>query len=166
LLDPGTGRLVEDSEQAAGPLPRPESGPPQRRDAGDGLRPGHDVQEPTGDAQADALGLGDGGEFVLLLGGDLDGTIQPLPEGLDLGLLLGEVALKVIDPGSGRGTVHGLGDLVGLAVERLPRLIAVVGQLGDIAVSSAENREGTGDSLRDRGHWSLAPSRPIDGSRP
>jgi hypothetical protein len=110
------------------------------------------VQEPAGDAQADALGLGDDGELVLLLGGDLDGAPQPLAEGLDLGLLLGEVALKLVDPGSGRGAVHGVGDLLGLAVERLPRLIALVGQPGDVAVSSAEDREGTGDSLRDRGH--------------
>jgi hypothetical protein len=110
------------------------------------------VQESAGDAQTDALGLGDGGELVLLVGGDLDGAIQPLAEGLNLGLLRGEVPLKLVDPGSGRSTVHGLGDLLGLAVERLARLIAVVGQLGDVAISAAENREGTGDSLRDRGH--------------
>jgi hypothetical protein len=152
LLDPGPGGLIEDPEQAAGPLPRPEGRPPQRRDAGDGLRPGHDVQEPTGDTQADPLGLGDGGELVLRVGGDLDGAIQPLPKGLDLGLLLGEVPLKLVDPSLGRGTVDGLDDLLGLAVERLARLIALMGQLGDVAVSPAEDREGTGDSLRDRGH--------------
>ena len=87
---------------------------------GSGSRPRHDPQQPPGHAQADPLGLGDGGELVLLVGGDLDGVFQPLLEGLDLGLLLGELLLKVVDPGLGRGAVHGVGDLFGLAVERLP----------------------------------------------
>ena len=41
-------------------------------------------------------------------------------EGVDLGLPLGELSLKFVDPGLGRGAVDGLGDLLGLAVERLP----------------------------------------------
>src|SRR4051794_6322148 len=69
LLDLGPGGLIEHPEQATGPIPRPEGRPPQRRDARDGLRPGDDSQEPTGDAQADALGLGDDGELVLLVAG-------------------------------------------------------------------------------------------------
>ena len=84
------------------------------------LGPVHDPQQPPGHAQADPLGLGDGGELVLLVGGDLDGVFQPLLEGLDLGPLLGELPLKLVDPGLGRGAVHGVGDLLGLAVERLP----------------------------------------------
>ncbi len=84
------------------------------------LDPVHDPQQPPGHAQADPLGLGDGGELVLLVGGDLDGVLQPLLEGLDLGLLLGELPLKLVDAGLGRGAVHGLDDLLGLAVERLP----------------------------------------------
>ena len=56
---------------------------------------------------------------MLLVGGDLDGVFQPLFEGLDLGLPLGELPLKFVDLGLGRGAVDGLGDLFGLAIERL-----------------------------------------------
>ena len=56
---------------------------------------------------------------MLLVGGDLDGVLQPLLKGLVLGLLAGELPLEFVDAGLGRGTVHGVGDLLGLAVERL-----------------------------------------------
>jgi len=119
LLDPGAGRLVEDFEQAAGPLASLESRPPQGRDAGSGCRSLHDPQEPPGHAQAHPFGLGDGGELVLLVGGDLDGVTEPFLEGLNLGLPLGELLLQFVDAGLGRSAVHGESDLLGLAVERL-----------------------------------------------
>jgi hypothetical protein len=97
-----------------------EGGPPQRRHTRGALRPGHDVQEPSCDAEADPLGLGDGGELVVLLGGDLDGVVEAFPEGLDHGLVVGEFSLEFVDPGFGGGAADGLDDLVGLAVERLP----------------------------------------------
>jgi hypothetical protein len=75
-----------------------------------------------------------------------------LSEGLDFGPLLGELSLKLVDPGFGRDAVHGVDDPLGLAVERLSRLITVAGHLGDIAVPAAEDRESAGDALRDRGH--------------
>ena len=65
---------------------------------------------------------------------------QPLLEGLDLGLPLGELSLQFVDAGLRRGAVHGLGDLFGLAVERLPRLLTVLGHLGDIAVLDRRGR--------------------------
>jgi hypothetical protein len=77
------------------------------------------VQEPAGDAEADPLGLGDDGELALLLGGDLDGVTEPLPEDTDLGQLVGELLLEFVDAGLGCGAVHGVGNLPGLAVERL-----------------------------------------------
>lgn len=77
------------------------------------------MQEPACDAEADALGLGNDGELALLLGGDLDGDSEPLLEGLDLGPLFGELLLEFVDAGPGCGAVHGVGDLSGLAVERL-----------------------------------------------
>jgi hypothetical protein len=95
-------------------------GASQGRHAGDGLRAGHDPEEPAGDTQADPLGLGDGGELAMRVGGDLDGVVEPLPEGLDLGPVLGELPLKLVDPGFGCGAVDGRDDLVGLTVERLP----------------------------------------------
>jgi hypothetical protein len=166
LLDPGPGRLVEDLEQGPGVLSGLEGRPPQRRHAGDRLRSGHDVQEPAGDAQADALGLGDGGELVLLLAGDLHGVFESLLKGLDLGLAAGELLLEFVDAGPGGVSFDGLGDLLGLTVERLAGLVAIFGHPGDVAVSAAEDGEGAGDTLGDRGHWGLAPSRPVEGSRP
>ena len=57
---------------------------------------------------------------MLLVGGDLDGEFQPRLEGLDLGLPLGELPPKLVDLGLRHAAVHGLGDLLGLAIERLP----------------------------------------------
>ena len=86
LLDLGPGRLVEHREQRTGLRSGLQGHPPQRRDAPTAPRPRQDPQQPPGHAQADPLGLGDGGELVLLVGGDLDGMSQPLLEGLNLGL--------------------------------------------------------------------------------
>ncbi len=155
MFDPGPGRLVEDPEQGAGPPAGLAGRPPQRRDAGDGLRSGHDVQEPAGDAEADPLRLGDGSELVLLVGSDLDGSPQPRAEGPILGLLVGEAAPQFLDAGFGRDAVHGLDDLLGLTVERLSGLLTVLGHLGDVAVPAAEDGEGGGDALGDRGHGDL-----------
>ncbi len=152
LLDLGPCRLIEHPEQAAGVFGGLESRPSQGRHAGDRHRPGHDEQEPAGDPQADPLGLGDGGEFVLLLTGDLDGLLQPQAEGPILGLPVGQTSPQFLDPGLGDGAVDGLDDLLGLTVERLPGLITLLGHLGHVAVSTAENGEGGGDALRDRGH--------------
>jgi hypothetical protein len=110
------------------------------------------LQESPGHAEADALGLGDDGELGLLLGGDLAGELQPLPEGLNFSVSLGELSVKPVDPGLDRNAIDGLDDLPGLAIERLPRLIALLGHRGDVAVSAAEDGEGGGDTLRDRGH--------------
>ena len=56
-----------------------------------------------------------------LVGGDLDGVREPLFEGLDLGLLQGESVLELVDLGLGLGlgAGDGVGDLLGLAIERL-----------------------------------------------
>ena len=117
MLDLGPGRLVEDLKQTAGVLSGLEGDASEGRHAGDAHRRHHDLQEPPGDAQANPLGLGDGGELAMRVGGDLDGVVEPLLEGLDLGPVLGEFESKLVDPGFGRGAVD---DLAGLAVERLP----------------------------------------------
>ena len=111
LLDPGPGRLIEDLEQGPGVPAGLEGRPPQRRHAGHRLRSGHDLQEPAGDAEADPLGLGDGGELVLRVAGDLHGTPQPLAEGPILGLLVGQASPQFLGPGLGRGAIDGLDDL-------------------------------------------------------
>jgi hypothetical protein len=166
LLDPGPCHLVEDTEQGPGVLTGLEGRPSQRRHAGDRHRSGHDLQEPAGDAEADALGLGDRGELVPLLAADLHGVLQPPAEGPILGVTVGELSPEFVDPSFGRGAVDGLYDLLGLTVERLAGLIAILGHLGDVAVSAAKDGEGAGDTLGDRGHWRLVPSRPVEESRP
>jgi hypothetical protein len=124
------------------------------------------VQEAAGDAEADPLSLGEGGEFLLLVAGDLHGVLESPLKGLDLGLAAGELLLEFVDASPGGGAVDGLDDLLGLAVERLAGLVAFVGHLGDVAVSTAEDGEGAGNTLGDRRHRGLAPSRPVEGSRP
>lgn len=152
LLDRGPGLLVEHLEQLAGAFARLQGRPSQRRHARGGVRPRHDLQEAPGGTQTDPLGLGDSGELILFVGGDLHGVLQPLSEGLDLSVLLGELPLKVVDAGLGRGAVHGVDDLLGLAIERLPRLLPIPRHLGDVTVSAAQDGEGAGDALRDRAH--------------
>jgi hypothetical protein len=166
LLDAGPGHLVEDLEQGAGAPAGLEGRPPQRGDAGHRHRSGHDAQQPAGDAEADPLGLGDGGELLLRVAGDLHRPLQPLAEGPILGLLVGELSPEVVDPSFGRRAVDGLDDLLGLTVERLAGLAAIVGHRGDVAVSAAEDGEGAGDTLGEGGHRRLAPSRQIEGLRP
>jgi len=78
-----------------------------------------------------------------------------------VGRLPGELPLEFVDAGLDCGSVDSIGDLTGLAVKRLPRLLAVVRHLGDVAVSAAEDDKGAGDPLRDCGHG--APS--IDANR-
>jgi hypothetical protein len=166
LLDPGPGGLVEDLEQPPGVPAGLEGRPSQRRHTRHRLRSGHDLQEPAGHAEADPLGLGDRGELVVRVAGDLDGPLQPLAEGPILGLLVGQASLQLLDPGLGRGAIDGLDDPLGLTVERLAGLVAIFGHPGDLAVSAAKDGEGAGDTLGDRGHRGLAPSRPVEGSRP
>jgi len=57
---------------------------------------------------------------VLLVGSDLDRVFQPLLEGLDFRLLRDDLQLLLVDASLSRGAVHGVGDLFGLAVQRLP----------------------------------------------
>jgi hypothetical protein len=66
------------------------------------------------------LGLGNGGELLLLVGGDLDGVLEPLAKNLVLGLTFGELLLEFVDAGLSHSAVYGVSDLLGLAVERLP----------------------------------------------
>jgi hypothetical protein len=152
VFDLGPRPLVEHLEQGAGPHTGLQGGASQGGHTRGGSRPRYDPQQPSGDAQADPLGLGDGGELVLFFGGDLHSVLQPLVKGLILRLLLGQLPLKFVDAGLGGGPVQGINDVIGLTVERLPRLLTLLSHLGDIAVSTAEDGEGTGNALRDRGH--------------
>ena len=92
----------------ARPHARLQGRPSQGGNARGDFRPRsfHDLQEPPSHAQADPLGLGDGGELVLFLGGDLHGVLEPLVKGVMFRLLRGQVPLKVVDPGLGSGPVQ------------------------------------------------------------
>lgn len=152
LLDLGPGRVVEHAKQEAGPLAGREGGPSQRRHARGRLRSGHDVEESAGDAEADPLGLGDGGELLLHVAGDLHGPLQASAKGLILDLAVGQLSPEVVDASFGGRAIDGLDDLGGLAVERLAGLLTVLGHRGHLAVPTAEDGEGASNPLGDGGH--------------
>ena len=152
MSHPGPGRFVEDRREGPGLLAGLEGGASRCRHAGDQLRSGHDEQEPTGDAKADPLGLGDGGELILHVASDLHGPLQAAAKRPILGVAVGELLPEAVEPSFGRRAIEGLDDLLGLAIERLAGLVTVLGHRGHVAVSAAEDGEGRGDALGDRGH--------------
>jgi hypothetical protein len=79
-------------------------------------------------------------------------VLQSGAQGPILGLLVGQASPQLLDPGLGRGAIDSLDDLPSLTVERLAGLLAIVGHLGDVAVSAAQDGEGAGDTLGDGGH--------------
>ena len=129
-----------------------ERRPPQRRHARGRLRSGHDVEESAGDSEADPLGLGDGGELLLHVAGDLHDSLQAAAKGLIFGLAVGELLPEIVDPSLGRRAIDSRDNLLGLAVERLAGLVTVLGHRGHVAVPAAEDGEGTGNPLGDREH--------------
>ena len=152
MFDAGPRHLVEDLQQGAGVLAGLERGPSQGGDAGCGAGALDDLQEATGDAEADALGLGDSGEVVVQLRREEDGVLESVVECLDLGVLAVELFLKLGDASLGGIAIQGLDDVLGLAIEGLSRLLALLGHGGDVTVSAAQDSEGRGDPLSDRGH--------------
>jgi hypothetical protein len=152
LFDPRPGRLVEDLEQGPGVPTALVGRPSQGRHAGHRLRSGHDLQEPAGDAEADTLGLSNRGKLFLLVAGDLYGVLQPRAQGPILGLLVSQQSPQLLEPSFGCGAIDGLDDLVSLAVERLARLVAILGDPGEVAVSAAKDGERAGNPLGDGGH--------------
>lgn len=119
LLDTGPGRLVEHSEQGCRLLARVLSRTAQGSDAGRRLDATNDLKQAAGDRQADAFGLGDGGEVVLKLRGQENGILQAVLEGLKFGLLGVELVAQLVDLGLGGLTFDRLNDVLGLAVEGL-----------------------------------------------
>jgi len=75
-----------------------------------------------------------GGEFLLLVRGDLDSLLQAVLERLDLGLLLSELLLQLRDVRLGRCGLDGVDNLMGLPVEGLPGLLAVARHSGDVTI--------------------------------
>ena len=152
MFDAGPRYLVEDFQQAAGVLASLEGSPPQGGDAGGGVGSVDDLKQASGDTEADALGLGDGGEVVVELRGEDDGVLESVVEGLNLGVLAVELFLEPLAASQGGLGIEGQDDVVSLAVEGLSRLLAALGHGGDVTVSSAQDGKGRGDALGDRGH--------------
>jgi hypothetical protein len=138
LADSGTCLLVEDLEQGRGTQGGRATVPPQLGDAGGGITQ-EDGQEPAGDGQADALGLGAGGEVGLRVGGDFDtaasGVLQRPKALQQLGDLVaeqGELSLLWCGVEVAQGTAS-------LAVQALAREAALLGIPGDIAAPPEED---------------------------
>ena len=133
-------------------LPSLACGPSQCGDAGGRVGPLDDLEQASGDAETDALGLGDGGEVVVDFRGEDDGVLEPVVKGLDLGVLPIELILELSDTSLGGVTGDGFDDVVSFTIEGLSRPLALPGHRGDIAVSAAQDGKGTGDPLGDQGH--------------
>jgi hypothetical protein len=127
-------------------------GASQRRHARGRLRSGDDIEESAGNAEADPLGLGDGGELLLLVASDLHGPLQAAAKGLIFGLAVSELSPEVVDASHDGRALDGLDDLCGLAIERLAGLFTVPGHRGDVAVLAAKDDKGTGNPLGDGRH--------------
>jgi hypothetical protein len=139
------GELVEDRQhrpraRASGLRPAAQPG-----HAG-GPRAQQDGEEAVGDGEADALGLGGGGELgeAVVVGGDGGGEApEVVTTGLELVQLLPQaqgllaVAVEVV--------AHG----TGLAVDVLPAGAALAGQPCDVAVATEEGGGGAGEALQD-----------------
>ena len=146
LLGPGAGELVEHSQRRRG-LAAGLLGPPPQAGHGRGGRAEEDRQQGAGGGQADALGLGRGGEPGLPVGPPGDGPRQLLAQAVGLGPGLGELAAQL---GQGPREAVGVevaGDGLGLAVQPLPRGAAAAGQAGDVAVTAPEDGVGAGDAV-------------------
>lgn len=152
LLDTGPGHLVEDGEQGRRLVAGVLGGSAQGGDAGCRRRATDDLEQATSDREADAFGLGDGGEVLLHLRGEQDGTSESFLERPNLGLLAVELLAKLVDLGLGDLALDGLNDLMSLTVEGLAGLGSLLSQGGDTAITAAQNRETAGDELRKAGH--------------
>jgi hypothetical protein len=63
--------------------------------------------------------------------------------------LAGTLPLKFVDAALDRSSVHGIDDLSGFAVKRLPRLLTILRHFGDVAVLAEKDGKGAGNPLRD-----------------
>jgi hypothetical protein len=139
LTDARPGTLVEDLQQR----PRPLAG---------GLRPaaqlGHaggpcaqrDLQEAAGDGEADALGLGHGGELGLAVVVEEDRAVEAPPQVVAVGLALVELLSQAEDLLAVPIAVELIEDGGVVAVDGLSAEAVLLGESGDVAVAAAEGR--------------------------
>jgi hypothetical protein len=106
-----------------------------------------DDQEAAGEGEADALGLGRGGELGLLVLIDNDGLrqapLQVIAAGLELVELLAE-AQGFLAVGQ---AIEVVADSVGMAVDGLSAEAVLLGESCDVAVASEEDGGGAGEAV-------------------
>jgi hypothetical protein len=106
-----------------------------------------DGQQAAGDGEADALGLGDGGELGLavIVGGE--GVAQAPLQVVAAGLELIELLLEAEGVPAVRQGIEVVEDAVGLAVEGLAAQAVLPGASGDVAVAAEEDGAGAGEAV-------------------
>jgi hypothetical protein len=142
--------LIEDLEQGRGAQGGTAREAPKLGDAGGVVVTQEDGEEPACDGEADALGLGGGGELGLQVGGEADAKTLGVLEGSQAKLQLGKLMVEVGELLLVRGGVEVAQDGVGLTVEGLAAEAALLGMLGYVAVLSQEDGAGTGEPFERR----------------
>jgi hypothetical protein len=112
-----------------------------------GALPQRDLQEAAGDGQADALGLGDGGELGLAILVQDDGLFQAALKVVAAGLELVPLLPEAPDFLAVTLAVEVAEDGAGLAVDGLSAEAVLLGQSCDVAVASEEDGGGAGEAV-------------------
>jgi hypothetical protein len=107
-------------------------------------------QQAAGDGQADALGLGGGGEAGEAVGIEDDGPVELSAQLVAFGAEAIGVPGEVVELLAMDGAIDGLKDARGVAVEGLTGGATEGGLVGDGAVGSGEDSGGVGDTQRRR----------------
>jgi len=105
-----------------------------------------EVEQDEDLVEAQSHGRGGDGELALLLRGEVDGQVEPVPE---LGILATEVLIPLDQLGARRSAVmsvlDGGLDLPGMIVDGLPATVGAFGLAGDLAIAAGQSRGGVGD---------------------
>src|SRR5439155_27326141 len=106
-----------------------------------------DDQEAAGQGEADALGLGGGGELGLLVLIDNDGLLQAPLQVIAAGLELVELLAEAQGFLAVRKAVEVVADGVGLAVDGLSAEAVLLGESCDVAVAAEQDSGGAGEAV-------------------
>ena len=140
------GKLVEGRQQGPGALSSGLAPAAALGHAGRVLAEADD-QEAAGEGEADALGLGRGGELGLLVLIDNDGLLQAALQVVTAGLELVELLSEVTDVRAVAVAVEVAQDGAGLAVDGLSAQAVALGESCDVAVASEEDGGGAGEAV-------------------
>jgi hypothetical protein len=149
LLHAGPGVLVQHLQQRRGPLSSGLGPTAQFGNTGSALSQ-DDVQEPTGDRQADAGGLGRGGELGLAVLIEDHGIVEASLQVVSACLNLFELLAAAEEFQAVRRCVEVVADGVGLSVDGLTAESIVLGEACDRSVVSEEGSGGASEALGNR----------------